>query len=420
MTRLNPTDFAFLAYESAHPSVAAEIGALWQFSGAAPGLDELRAHLADRLPLLPALAGRLGPVGLLRPQWISDRPVDLNAHVHELAVDGATGLAGAVGEVLRRPLDRGAPLWEMWLLPDSAADGFAVLYKVHHSLNDGVSLSDIAQVLFSADRTCQPGSPPAPVPWTRRAARLLTGLGSMGADFIRLAPRSPLNRPHSGRRGLAWCVAPIEELATARSVEGSTINDVYLAALAGALRTWMVRHGDGPVPERLTALVPVSTRRPEEHGQLGNRLAAIRVPLPTSAADPVEKLAAVTRATARAKRLGQAQAAAAVVSGGRSLPAPLLRGQAELTFHPRLVNLIASGIPGPRQQLDLCGRPLTSFFAINYTPDRHAVSATMLSYRGQVFVAFAGDADLAGFDQIPSYWLTALRELADVSANIQR
>jgi hypothetical protein len=164
-------------------------------------------------------------------------------------------------------------------------------------------------------------------------------------------------------------------------------------------------------PERLCALVPVSIRQPAERGSLGNRLAAVRVALPTTAGSAVHKLAAVTHATRRAKRHGQALAAAMVASAGRALPAILARGIAELTFNPRLVNLIASGIPGPKNALDLAGRALTAFYAINFAPADHGVSVTLMSYRDHVFVSFAGDAELPALAALPGHWLAALDRL---------
>jgi len=192
--------------------------------------------------------------------------------------------------------------------------------------------------------------------------------------------------------------------------EGRTVNDVFLAALADALRTCAA--GREPVPRRLCALVPVSIRTPRERGALGNRLAAIRIRLPMVHEDPADALAEIAGDTGRAKRQGRVAAAAMVAGSAGTLPAALIRGMGELSWHPRVVNLIASNMRGPDDPLALAGRPLKSFVVVNFTPQDHLVSVTLLSHRSRVFVGFAADSALRGLSELPDRWLAALDRLA--------
>ncbi|TDV56188.1 wax ester/triacylglycerol synthase domain-containing protein [Actinophytocola oryzae] len=409
--RLSPTDFSFLAYEKAHRSVAAEIGAVLVFDGVAPHVDELREHVGGRLSLLPGLNRVLstGRARLLRPRWLPAGEPDLEFHVRERVLargSGEVGLRGAVDDLLTARLDHDRPMWELWLLRGHCADRFAVVYKVHHSVHDGVALTEVVRRLFTEapERPVDPPRTNAP----RGAAR---GLLSVGADLFRPARRSPLTGRHSGRRGLVWGSAPLDLLRTAAGT-GRTVNDVFLAALADALRTWAAAWATDPPPNRLQALVPVSIRAPHEHGSLGNRLAAVRIPLPMTGSGPARALDEIARDTARAKDHGRAAAAALVAGSAHALPAAFVRGMGELSWNPHVVNLIASNMRGPDEPLSLAGRPLAEFVVVNFTPADHLVSVTLLSHLGRVFVAFAGDTALPGFAELPDRWRAALDALA--------
>ncbi|WP_327582311.1 WS/DGAT domain-containing protein [Nonomuraea sp. NBC_00507] len=404
MTRLSPTDHSFLTYQAAHPGVSVEIGQILLFGGRPPSVGELRAHLAPRLDLLPALR-RTPParVALVRrPRWAGDRPIDLVRHVRERRVETGA-LHAAVDEVLNRPLPDDAPLWELWLLHGYDDDEFAVFYKAHHPLHDGVSLVDVAEAMFAHDPAFPHGSAAGRLP----LRRVLRGLASLTAGCARIASSTPLHVPASGRRRLVWCSVPMAWLQDARRAGGSTINDVYLAALAGAVRHW----SRGAI-RRLQVLVPVSTRTVAERGTLGNRLAALRVLLPCEEIEAAERLSAVTQATRRAKERGEATAAAWLTQAGRLLPAAATRGLAELSLHPRLTNLMASNIPGPRGRLTLAGRPLQTIIGVNFLPRHHGASVMLMSHRDRVVVSFHGDAALPGLDDLPRLWLASLREPA--------
>ena len=80
---------------------------------------------------------------------------------------------------------------------------------------------------------------------------------------------------------------------------GGTVNDVTLAVAAGALRAWLLEREVDADGLELKALVPVSIRTENEHGELGNKLTAMRGPLPVGIADPVERLRARHRGDGR-------------------------------------------------------------------------------------------------------------------------
>ncbi len=77
---------------------------------------------------------------------------------------------------------------------------------------------------------------------------------------------------------------------------GGTVNDVVLAAVAGALGRHLRRRGQRTDGLELKAMVPVSVRRDDQRGDLGNQVAAIMAPLPVWCQEPVARLDIVPRA----------------------------------------------------------------------------------------------------------------------------
>ncbi len=141
---------------------------------------------------------------------------------------------------------------------------------------------------------------------TKRVIEALEGVSEVVGAFADPAPAVPLNQPIGPHRRFVWARS---ELATFKQIKdglGGTVNDVVLAVVTGALREWL--HGRGIRTEglELRALVPVSIRAEDEHGELGNRIAAMRGPLPVYVEDPVRRLRIVSEEMEGLKRSKQA------------------------------------------------------------------------------------------------------------------
>ena len=108
-----------------------------------------------------------------------------------------------------------------------------------------------------------------------------------------------------------------QQLADYKAVKdtfGGTVNDVLLTVVAGALGQWLRSRGISTEGLEMRALVPVSVRAQDEHGTMGNRLTAMRGPLPVYIQDPVARLAVVSRAMDDLKRSKQAVGASTLVA----------------------------------------------------------------------------------------------------------
>ncbi|HET9692360.1 MAG TPA: wax ester/triacylglycerol synthase domain-containing protein, partial [Acidimicrobiales bacterium] len=278
--RLSPLDSSFLHIEDDVSHM--HIGAICTFEGPAPSYDELLARMAGKLDLLPRFRQvvRQVPGDLGRPVWVDYGGFTLEYHVRHTALPspgGDAALARLVGRVMSQQLDRGRPLWEMWMVEGLADGRWALISKTHHCMVDGVSGADMLAVVLDADRDA-PVAPPAP--WSPRPApspALLTAEALLqravspveqlrtlravtraprraladGAQVARTlwaaagvlgrpSPPTSLNGPLGPHRRWGTADATVEEVKAIRRGLGGTFNDVVLAAVTRGYRDLLV------------------------------------------------------------------------------------------------------------------------------------------------------------------------------------
>jgi diacylglycerol O-acyltransferase / wax synthase len=439
--RLSALDASFLAQEREASHM--HVGGLAIFEGAPPRYDDLVEHVSSRLHLVPRYRQKLAesPLETGRPFWIDDPCLNLHYHVRHTALPhpgSEEQLRVLAGRLFSQRLDRSKPLWELWLAQGlEAEDGgegerFALISKSHHAMIDGVAGVDIATVLFDLEPS--PAQPPAPErEWTphpepsaaelvaqnaidaaRRplslvgdAARALSrprrtlagaleaveGVTEVAWAGLNPAPSTPLNVPIGPHRRLLWVRARLSDLKRVKNALGGTVNDVVLAVVTGALRRWLSTRGVRTEGLELRALVPVSIRAEDEHGQLGNRIAAMRGPLPVYADDPFERLAIVREAMRDLKHSKQAQGAEVLTALESFAPPTLLAQASRLNFSTRLFNMIVTNVPGPQFPLYLMGHELREIVPIAFLPEDHALAIAIMSYNGRVDFGLLGDYD---------------------------
>ncbi|HUC08592.1 MAG TPA: wax ester/triacylglycerol synthase domain-containing protein, partial [Solirubrobacterales bacterium] len=177
MDRLTSFDTSFLANEKSNGHMA--IGAVLVCEGVPPSHEEFLASIRSRLHLLPRLRQRLAypPLGLGRPFWVDHAGFDVHEHVsrRKLAAPGDDDqFRDAVAETFAPPLDRSRPLWELCLVEGMENDRFAIVYKTHHAMADGISAVDIGVLLFDVEPTTE--AVPEPAPWEPKTAPSRMGL----------------------------------------------------------------------------------------------------------------------------------------------------------------------------------------------------------------------------------------------------
>jgi len=462
MDRLTSFDSSFLVNERRNAHMA--IGAVLICDGSAPSQEDFLTHIKSRLHLLPRLRQRLSfpPLGLGRPLWVDYPEFDIAAHVRRatLPTPGTEAqFRELVGRFLSPPLDRSRPLWELWLVEGFADDRFAVLYKTHHSLADGISAVDIGKLLFDVEPNFEPNgeegpwnpqSPPSragllaaavsglveafrrsarwlsaavrrPRRAAARAADCVAGLADVSWALTKPSPKVPFNTAIGPDRCYHWTTSSLEDFKLIKNTLGGTVNDVSLAVVAGALRRWLNDRGVRTEGLQLQALVPVSVRTANEHGELGNKLTAMRGPLPVGIADPLERLRAISAAMDALKASKQpfgAEALWAINDWFRDFAPPLLLGAtAKLNFSTRLFNLLLTNFPGPQFPFYVLGRELTGVFPVGFLAEGHALAIAILSYNGVVhFGLLADEAAIPDAEPLITYIEDSVEELLAAAA----
>ena len=187
---------------------------------------------------------------------------------------------------------------------------------------------------------------------------------------------------------------PLSKVKAVRAARGGTVNDVILAVVAGALRTWLTSRGAAPAAD-LRVLVPVSMRTRKERGTYGNQVSAVFCTLPVTEADPRERLRKVHEAMMEVKKSGSAVGAHALSRLGDFAPPQLLAQAARLQAVTRMFNLVVTNVPGPQFPLYLLGKEMLRCFPQVPLAAQQALGVALLSYNGQIGAGLLGDADAA-------------------------
>src|SRR3974390_2525188 len=197
MDTLSPLSAIFIDAEDGDRHVSVAIASVAVFEGPAPSHEEFLAYLAGRLPRVPRYRQKLRtvPLRLARPVWVDDPAFDLNYHVRRTALPAPGGdeqLATLMARVMSQRLDRDHPLWEYWVAEGLAEDRWALIWKVHHCMVDGVSGTDLYRVIFDFSP-----EPPPPAADDRAVSAEPSTLGlavEAAMDMIALPVRETLAR----------------------------------------------------------------------------------------------------------------------------------------------------------------------------------------------------------------------------------
>ena len=476
MRQLTALDAQFLAMES--PQTCGHVSMMLVLDpserpGGVLELGHVQAVLAERLPLLPPFRWRLKsvPFNLDHPYWIDDPDFDLEYHVRELALpQPATDekLGEQIARIAARPLDRSRPLWELYLihgLPDGQS---ALLTKIHHAAVDGMSGAEILSVLLDIGPEGREAPPeqngtadaePSEMEMfgrglvatprylgraLRAAPRVLpnledspllaqipgaTTLGRATERVVRAARREPprvlerstitppktsFNARVSPHRRFAFGRLSLDDAKAVKNACGSTLNDVVMSVCAGALRRWLIDHGelpDGP----LVAQIPVSVRTDEQRGTYGNRVGIMSPPLYTDEADPIRRLALTHEAMDAAKALHKAVPASLLQDSSEFVPPAVFARATRVTLslaatRKPIWNLVISNVPGPQIPLYFDGAEVKALFPVSVVTDGMGLNITVFSYCGNLDFGIVSDREL-----MPDLWslIGYLRESLD-------
>jgi diacylglycerol O-acyltransferase / wax synthase len=438
-TRLSGLDAAFLHLETrtAHMHVGSAIvvdpstrreGSLTR--------DDIADYLAARLHLAPPFRRRLSvvPFRLDHPVWIEDPDFDLDFHVRRAALPAPGGVAELgeyVGDVMSRPLDRSRPLWEVHVVEGLEDGRVAIVTKTHHAAVDGVTGAELAAALLQLSPDDEPeppeqewrperepsdvrllaaaglrlvGTPLAALRTTRRllgaAGHLLRDNGDEDhapAPFE--APATALNGALGAHRRVALAEVALQDVKDVKNALGGTVNDVVLAAVTGALRTFLESRGERP-RRPLVAMVPISVHG-ESDAEGANQVSAMLVDLPVDEDDLEARLHRVAQATRGAKEQHGALGASTIQELAQLAPAGLSALAARLYsrshaagWHRPIWNTVVSNVPGPPFPLFLAGARMEAMYPLGPVHEMVGLNITVFSYEDTMFIGCNADRDL--------------------------
>ncbi len=357
--------------------------------------------------------------------WVQDDAFDLEHHVRRSALPQP----GRVRDLLvlcsrlhSTLLDRQRPLWEMHLIEGLEDGRYAVYFKVHHSLVDGVSAMRMISTMLSTDAD-ERGMP---APWAPRekrrrsdsgagrspaanAAAMVRDLAGLAPALARTArgalrneggavslsaPRTMFNVGITGARRFAGQSWPMDRVQRVAKAADATVNDVVLAMCSGALRRYMAELDELP-EQSLIAMVPVSLHRPDSGGDGdggGNAVGEVMCRLGTDLDDPAQRLATVHRSMADGKQalgsMSQNQILAMSALGISPLglwPALRLTERVRPPF-----NVIISNVPGPTEPLYWNGARLDGLYPLSIPLDGQALNITCTTYSNEIAFGLTG------------------------------
>jgi len=468
--RLTPLEVSLLALDTAH--TPHHVGSVDIVACGPDGVsyEALVGLVGERIAYVPRFRQRVRsvPARLAPPVWVDDERFDLAFHIRRSALPrpgSMEQLREFTGRVVSRRLDHARPLWELYLVEGLEGDRSALVTKSHLCLIDGVETVALNQVLLEAAADTPEASPTAPLPWRPvpepSGTELVAGalwesardpvravdsargalveavgtvvavgeaVGGAGALLGRLAGevlrggRPPADSPLAGavseQRRVATVRLTLADLKAVRAEQAHTINDVVLAVLTGALRTWLLTRGE-PISfsSSLTALVPLSVT--EQGGlptSLGSSVAPHLQTLPIGEPTPLLRLAHLAHGTQVHKDTGRAVTARSLADLAGFAPATLhalgVRAAAEVMRKPH--DLVVTNVPGPQLPVQVAGSPLLESYPVLPLGAGHLLAIGVTSYSGGVFLGFTADRDaVPDLDVLASCVPGALEELLE-------
>jgi diacylglycerol O-acyltransferase / wax synthase len=428
---LSHLDASFLALE--RPSTHMHVAGVAIFA-AGPlrlphgGIDieAIRGHILGKLQYVPRYRQRLAFVPVSRtPVWVDDEHFNFDYHVRHTSLPhpgNDAQLKRLAGRVVSQQLDRNRPLWELWVVEGMDGDRFALVAKIHHCMIDGISGVDLTTILLNVMPTSviEPAADwqPRPVPTStelmvattahgaRRAVDTFTSLpdvaarsremvrslagraaaaaNSLGSGWLTAATRTPLNPDIGPSRRFDWTEIPLSEMKAVRRALGGSINDLVLATVAGAVRRFLTDIRSTSVNGiEFRVMNPVSTRKADQKGALGNQVAMWLVNLPLAETDPVERLRVIQKETTHLREKNHALGASTLVELSRGTPLTLIAlANRVLGPYIRPFNMTVTNVPGPQFPMYLLEAPMLANYPIVPLWSQHGVAVALFSYNG--------------------------------------
>jgi len=368
--------------------------------------------------------------------WEEDDDFDLDLHLVRTALPGAgttEDLKRFAGRMASTALDPSRPLWQFQLV-DNYNGGHAMVARIHHCIADGIALIGVLLGMTSQDPLEDAAEPDARAPrrgpssdWDALlrpltdatikaidttgdvASKVLHAYGAMLSDpesvgetageYARIAAQvardaaaialmendsvTSLKGVPSGSKVVAWNEPlSLDDVKAVGRALGCSVNDVLLASVAGAIRSYLVERGEDVTGCELRAMVPVNLRDPKKWRELGNKFGLVPLLLPVGIESPIARVFEVRKRMSELKTSYQAVLAMALL--GLVGLAPRTLQKQTLDFLARKATTVMTNVPGPQQPLYMAGARIRRIMAWVPQSGDIGVGVSILSYSGGV------------------------------------
>jgi diacylglycerol O-acyltransferase / wax synthase len=383
--------------------------------------------------------------------WEEDDDFDLDHHLVRIALPGAgdeKDLKKLTGQLASQALDPMKPLWQMHLI-ENYNSGQAMVVRIHHCIADGIALIGVLLAMTSQEPAPEEAEPDKPSsklptgewdaflrPFTNATVRAIdtTGdfasralqasvallndpdsLGEAAGEYTRIASQvardaagialmdndsvtSLKGRP-GGAKVVAWNEPlPLDDVKAVGRALGCSVNDVLLASVTGAIRSYLEGRGEDVDGCELRAMVPVNLRDPRKWKELGNRFGLVPLLLPIGIANPISRVHEVRRRMDELK-----QGYTAVLSMGLLAAvglAPRALQKQALDFLANKATAVMTNVPGPQQVLYMAGARIKRVLAWVPQSGDIGIGVSILSYNGGVQFGMITDKRLCPAPQM--------------------
>lgn len=390
---------------------------------------EERAHLLPvfRLRYLPT------PLGLHHPIWVEDPEFNLDAHVRRVVCPAPGGMeefCELVEQIYAHPLDRDRPLWQVWVVEGLEGGHVALVTLLHHAYSDGVGVLDMLAAFYNDTpddaAVVPPPWAPQPLPSTRQrlgwalrdlpsrlrrvapTARAVRDRVRIERDFAkggerrvpsafdRSTPPGPFQCGLSRSRRFSCETFPLADVREVNKTLGVTINDVFMACVAGSVRRYLERSGSPP-DEAMVATMPLAVTPAAERAHPGNYSSVDYVWLHAQIADPLERLRATSVAAEATKQHFAQTKDADVGAVIELLPERVISSLARVNARTKgrfdtFKNVVVSNVPGPREPRYLGRWRVDRWFSTGQISHGATLNMTVWSYCDQFNLCVLADA----------------------------
>ncbi|TVR23826.1 MAG: wax ester/triacylglycerol synthase family O-acyltransferase [Anaerolineaceae bacterium] len=460
---LGPVDTAFYYVESDEAPM--NIGSVSIFEGRV-SFEEVLKTIDSRLHHAPIYQQKViqAPFSLSAPVWVYDTEFNIHNHVIKVDIDPPgddEALRLTASRLLSSPLGRGKPLWEIYMIDGLSDDRTALFFKIHHCMVDGLAAVELFTLLFDLTADKPPLEPkptydPPEEPTTgellieaakrdpshkfnilkklggdlgtmfdifrqkEQRRKALIGLANMVNDNLKPIRKLPINGKNSGDQQLAWAEFSLSEIRQIKSARGTSVNDVMLAVLSGAIERYASEREPNNKQDFLRILIPVSMRLEQERGAYGNRISVLPVDVPFGKESPLDRLSAVHTYTSTMKASSLSNSLDMLLTVPALLPS--IAQPAVWSIAPAAFSVLAhtwcTNVAGPQIPVYLRGHKLIRNYGYFPLNPSMGLACVVLSYDQRVTMTLVADSEIVpDVTVVRDYLVTcyeALRRAAEV------